>query len=103
MPEPAFLSKTYYVYILATRRNGTLYVGVTDNLRKRAEQHRAGTFEGFTKKYKIHTLVYYEQTSSINAAIAREKQIKGGSRQNKINLIETQNPEWEDLYQSIIG
>ncbi|OGM91909.1 hypothetical protein A2755_00920 [Candidatus Wolfebacteria bacterium RIFCSPHIGHO2_01_FULL_48_22] len=90
--------KIFYVYILASKRNGTLYIGVTSDLKKRIHQHKQGLIEGFTKKYKVHALVYYEQTSDAYAAIQREKQLKNWRREWKINLIERDNPEWDDLY-----
>ncbi len=86
----------YYVYIL-TNRSRTLYVGVTSNLEKRALEHKQKLIPGFTAKYNIDRLVYYETTSDIRGAIAREKQIKGWRRAKKIALIETMNPQWEDL------
>ena len=85
------------VYIMANKRNGTLYTGVTSNLPQRVWQHKNDATEGFTKKYQIHKLVYYEQCPSMEAAIFREKQIKGGSRKKKIILIEKNNPQWNDL------
>ncbi len=93
----------YCVYILASERNGTLYVGITNDLRRRLDEHRQGTKNGFSKKYHVYDLVYFEQTSDINSAIAREKQLKGGSRQQKINLIEGENPQWKDLYSTLFG
>ncbi len=93
--------KTYYVYILASARNGTLYVGITNNLRRRMDEHRQGTADSFTKKYKIQMLVYFESTSSVEAAIVREKQLKGGSRKKKVALIELQNSQWKDLYYTL--
>jgi putative endonuclease len=101
MPEPAFLSKTYYVYILASARNGTLYVGVSNDLKHRIGQHRAGLADSFTKKYKVTMLAYFESTTSIAAAVAREKQLKAGSRTKKLALIESQNPGWKDLYSNL--
>jgi len=89
--------KKYYVYILASKRNGTLYIGVTNDLDKRTYQHKEGELEGFTKKYNIKMLVYYEAYSDVNGAIAREKQLKKWNRAWKIRLIEKFNPEWEDL------
>ena len=91
-------SKNYYVYILASKPNGTLYIGVTDNLARRMEQHRSGILEGFTKRYAVHCLVYYEQTNDVLSAISREKQLKRWHRDWKINLITEKNPSWEDLY-----
>ncbi len=85
------------VYITASKRNGTLYTGVTSNLPLRAYQHRAGLVEGFTKKYGCKFLVWYEYHDRMENAIAREKQIKAGSRTRKLTLIEAFNPEWKDL------
>ena len=87
----------YYVYILASDRNATLYIGVTNDLQKRVPEHKTGTTGGFTDKYKVHKLVYYESTSDIESAIRREKQLKEWRRQWKMTLIESKNPEWKDL------
>ena len=92
----------YYVYILASKRNGTLYIGVTSNLIKRIYEHKNNSIEGFTKKYNIHNLVYYEITEDVNSAIAREKQLKIWKRNWKIELIEKNNPKWKDLYFDLI-
>ena len=89
------------VYILANRRQGTLYTGVTSNLAQRIFQHRDGTTPGFATRYGCNRLVFYEAYERMDEAIAREKQIKGGSRAKKIALIETINPEWKDLYESL--
>ena len=91
-----------YVYILSNQRNGTLYIGVTSDLIKRIYQHRNNLSEGFTKKYKVHRLVYFETTPSIKGAIQREKQLKQWHRQWKIELIEKDNPEWIDLYGALL-
>lgn len=88
--------KEYFVYIL-TNRSGTLYTGMTSNLVRRVDQRRAKEVDGFTKRYHISQLVYYESTSDVQAAIAREKQIKAWGRAKKIALIETMNPTWRDL------
>lgn len=90
------------VYILASKRNGTLYIGVTSNLIQRIWQHKNGVVDGFTDKYSVHNLVYFEQTADIQSAITREKRLKKWNRQWKINLIEANNPEWRDLYPEII-
>jgi putative endonuclease len=87
----------YYVYILSSRSR-QLYVGVTNDLLRRVEEHRTGEQDGFTAKYKIHRLVYFEKFQYIGNAIAREKQIKGWLRAKKVALIEEGNPAWEDLY-----
>ena len=96
------MGKEYYVYILANKRNGTLYIGVTNNLTKRVYEHKENLVEGFTKKYNIHMLVHYEMTADVNAAIKREKQLKKWNRQWKIDLIKKDNPYWNDLYTSLI-
>ena len=88
--------KQYYVYIMASKSR-TLYAGTTDNLLRRVSEHKNRLIEGFTKKYNITSLVYYEMTSDVQAAIQRERQIKGWLRSKKIALIETTNPEWKDL------
>ncbi len=90
--------KSYYVYILASKRNGTLYIGVTSDLKKRIWEHKNNLVEGFTKKYKVHLLVYYESTNDVRSAITREKQLKKWNRKWKIGLIEKNNPQWKDLY-----
>ncbi|OGW81036.1 MAG: hypothetical protein A3G33_07655 [Omnitrophica bacterium RIFCSPLOWO2_12_FULL_44_17] len=88
----------YFVYILASKKNGTLYIGVTSELKKRMYEHKEKLLEGFTKKYSIGKLVYYEQTEDVNGAILREKQLKKWRRDWKIQLIEEKNPDWDDLY-----
>ena len=94
--------KTYFVYILASRRNGTLYVGVTNDLvRRKCPEHKNDLVEGFSQEYAVHKLVYFE-ACGIKAAIEREKRIKKWNRQWKIELIEKNNPEWNDLYPSIV-
>ena len=90
-----------YVYILFSKKKGTLYTGVTSDIRKRMYQHRNKVFKGFTSKYNINKLGYYEEFNEIKNAIEREKQIKAGSRQSKIDLIESMNPEWKDLAEDI--
>ena len=90
-------SKTYYVYILASKRNGTLYIGVTNDLKRRIYEHKNNLIKGFTEKYNIHNLVYYEETNDVSVAIKREKQIKSWSRKKKISLIEKENPVWRDI------
>ena len=89
--------KTYYIYILASKINGTLYVGMTNDLARRVFEHKSGLLEGFTKKYSIDKLVYFESTSDVNEAIAREKRLKKWKRQWKIDLIENSNQDWQDL------
>lgn len=92
----------YFVYILASQKNGTLYTGVTSDLIKRVHQHKSGAADGFTKKYSVHQLVYFEPIEDINSAIMREKRIKSWKRQWKIELIEKENPNWRDLYPKIL-
>ena len=87
----------YYVYILASQQNGTLYIGMTNNLRRRMEEHKQGLIPGFTQKYKVHLLVYFEEYNDPRDAIAREKQLKWWRRSWKLELIETFNPDWKDL------
>ena len=90
------------IYILASRRNGTLYVGVTGDLIKRIHEHKTGLIDRFTKRYKTHSLVYFEQHETMDNAITREKQIKKWNRKWKLELIEASNPEWQDLYVTLI-
>ncbi|MDR3491320.1 MAG: GIY-YIG nuclease family protein [Gammaproteobacteria bacterium] len=94
--------KEYYVYIMASKRNGTLYTGVTSDIVKRVWQHKSGVTKGFTSKYKVNQLVYYELHSDIMEAIKREKNIKAWKRIWKLSLIEEKNPTWDDLYNSIV-
>lgn len=94
--------RAYYIYILASRKNGTIYIGMTNNLFQRVHMHRTNIIKGFTSKYKVHKLVYFEVSDSPSVAIAREKQLKNWRRQWKINLIENDNPEWVDLYPKIL-
>jgi putative endonuclease len=96
MPQPS------YVYILASERNGTLYIGVTTDLVKRCYEHKNGTFKGFTSRYKVYRFVHYEVFEDVINAIAREKALKKWSRAWKLELIEKSNPEWRDLYSEII-
>jgi len=93
----------YFVYMLASRRNGTLYTGVTNDVLRRTWQHKNDLVGGFTKKYGIHILVWYEMHEDVHAAIAREKQIKGWNRAWKIRLIEKNNSGWNDLYDRLLG
>lgn len=90
------------IYILTNKPNGTIYTGATSNLIQRLYQHKQGAIPGFTKKYGCKLLVYYELLDNMIAAIEREKQIKGGSRNKKIALIKSMNPDWQDLYQNLI-
>lgn len=89
--------KTYFVYILASKRNGTLYVGMTNDLLRRVSQHKHNAVPGFTKKYNVKNLVYYESTSDVHAALTREKQLKKWNRTWKLRLIESKNPTWQAL------
>lgn len=96
------MSKQPCVYILASRRNGTLYVGVTSDLVKRVWEHKSDVVKGFTERYGVHTLVWFEQHDTMESAIAREKAIKEWKRRWKLELIERQNSEWRDLYAEIV-
>ena len=93
--------KSGYVYILASKRNGTLYIGVTNNLKKRVYEHKNDFVDGFTKKYKVHSLVYYKQCNDIESAISEEKRLKKWNRKWKLELIERENPQWIDLYEDM--
>ena len=95
------MSKQYYVYIMTNKHNTVLYTGVTNDLVRRTYEHKEKLVKGFTKKYNVNKLVYYEITDDVYSAITREKQIKAGSRKKKIDLIESMNPEWMDLYDSL--
>ncbi len=97
------MEKIPSVYILASRRNGTLYIGVTSNLIKRVWEHKNNIVKGFTKRYDVHLLVWYEIHASMEEAIAREKRIKKWRREWKIRLIEEKNPQWRDLYSDLLG
>jgi len=90
------------IYIMANKRNGTLYAGVTSNLKQRVYQHKQGRIPGFTKQYHCKQLVYYELCGDMASAIEREKQIKAGSRKNKLTLIESMNPKWLVLYETLL-
>ena len=96
------MDKYYYVYILTNKYNKVLYTGVTNDLLKRIYEHKHNSVKSFTSRYKIHKLVYYEEFEDVYAAISREKQIKAGSRQKKIDLINDKNPKWIDLYYVLI-
>jgi putative endonuclease len=98
---PMSVEQSYWVYILASRIGGTLYIGVTNNLVRRVYEHRMGLVDGFTKKYAVRRLVYFEQYSEIEVAILREKRLKKWDRAWKIHLIEELNPNWDDLYPQI--
>ena len=92
----------YYVYLLASKPNGTLYVGVTNDLVRRVYEHKEGVVDGFTKEYGVKTLLWFDSTNSIEAAITKEKQIKNWKRQWKVEMIEKDNPDWVDLYPSLL-
>ena len=94
--------KQCYVYILASKKNGTLYIGVTSDLSKRVYEHKQNLVDGFTKEHNIHDLVYYETHNEVEEAILREKQMKKWNRKWKIRLIEEKNPDWKDLYDEIL-
>ena len=96
------MNKQPAVYILASKRNGTLYIGVTSNLVKRIWEHRNNLVEGFTERYGVHSLVWYEPHESMESAIQREKQLKEWKRGWKMRLIESANPNWEDLYHTLV-
>jgi putative endonuclease len=95
--------RSFYIYILASKRKGTLYIGTTNDLARRVYEHKQGLVDGFTKKYGVHQLVYYENTNDVLGAIQREKQLKKWNRNWKIELIEETNPEWKDLYGQLSG
>jgi putative endonuclease len=93
--------RDYYIYIMASQRNGTLYIGVTNDLIRRVYEHRKGILPGFTKHYGVSMLVHFEQCNEVTTAIQREKQLKGWNRKWKLALIERDNPEWKDLWYEI--
>jgi len=95
------MSKQYYVYLMTNKNKTVIYTGVTNDLKKRIYEHKRKLVDGFTKKYNIDKLIYYEICDDIYYAISREKQIKGGSRQRKIELINAKNKEWKDLYEEL--
>jgi putative endonuclease len=97
------MEKQYFVYIMTNKWKMVLYVGVTNDLQRRVIEHRDKTMRGFTQRYNIERLVYFEATESIESAILREKQIKGGSRKDKIALVNSTNPEWNDLYAELFA
>ena len=97
------LSKNYYVYIMASSRNGTLYTGMASDLIRRVWEHKTNAVKSFTSQYNVHTLVYYEQHSDVMHAIKREKNIKDWKRDWKIRIIEEKNPSWEDLYEKMMS
>lgn len=95
--------KQYYIYILASQRNGTLYIGMTNDLVRRVWEHKNKAADGFTKLYGVDKLVYFEATENVESAIAREKQLKKWNRAWKLKIIEEKNPQWKDLYEEIIS
>ena len=97
------IGREYFVYIMTNNHNTVLYSGVTNNLARRVYEHKNGLDGTFTSKYNICKLVYYEVTDNVHSALAREKQMKGGSRQRKINLVNSVNPTWKDLYEEILS
>ncbi|MEM6902464.1 MAG: GIY-YIG nuclease family protein [Pseudomonadota bacterium] len=96
------MEKSFFVYVLASKPNGVLYIGVTSDLVKRVHQHRSGEVDGFSKKYNVKQLVFFEEHADSEAAITREKQLKKWKRDWKVELIENSNPTWRDLYHDII-
>ena len=95
-------NKTYYVYIMASKRNGTLYIGMTNDLIRRVYEHKNNSADGFTNKYRVHNLVYWEQSNDVESAIQREKQLKKWKRQWKLVLIEKHNASWQDRYEQLL-
>ncbi|MFA5985841.1 MAG: GIY-YIG nuclease family protein [Parcubacteria group bacterium] len=93
--------KNYFVYILASKRNGTLYIGITSNLQRRIYEHKTKQIKGFTERYGVDHLVYFEQTTDVYSALTREKQLKKYNRLWKLRLIEEQNPQWQDLSEDL--
>ena len=97
------MEKTYYVYIMASGRNGTLYIGVTNDIARRAHEHRTGLVEGFTRQYGVHRLVHVEAFADVREAIRREKRLKDWRREWKLVLIEEHNPRWRDLWDDMLS
>lgn len=93
----------YYIYIMTNRNNTVLYTGVTNNLKRRVYEHKTGKGGLFTQKYNVNKLVFFEVSDDVNSALSREKQLKAGSRQKKIDLINSKNPEWNDLYDDLFS
>jgi putative endonuclease len=102
IPSVVFMEeKQYYVYMMTNKGDTVLYTGVTNDLKRRVYEHKSKLVYGFTKKYNVNKLIYYEASGDVESAILREKQIKGGSRIKKIRLVETLNPHWKDLYEEL--
>ena len=95
------MDRQYYVYLLTNKKNRVLYTGVTNDLKKRVFEHKSKLVDGFTKKYNVDKLVYYEIVEDVYSAISREKQIKSWKRKNKLDLIRKTNPQWQDLYEAL--
>jgi putative endonuclease len=95
------MDKLYFVYIMTNKWDNVLYTGVTNDLKRRVHEHKEKTLKGFTKRYNVDKLVYYEVTESVESAILREKQIKGGSRNDKIQLVNTMNNGWRDMFDEL--
>jgi putative endonuclease len=95
------MTKQYYVYIITSKSNTVLYTGITNDLKRRIFEHKQELVPGFSKRYKVSKLVYYEQTNDVTSAILREKQIKAGSRKKKLEMIARMNKEWRDLYEDL--
>lgn len=95
------MNKQYYIYIMTNKNNTVLYTGVTSDLKRRVFEHKEKLIDGFTRRYRVHKLVYYEVSEEPLSAIAREKQIKAGSRRNKLDLVQGMNPHWIDLYEGL--
>ncbi|MFC1939191.1 GIY-YIG nuclease family protein, partial [Chloroflexota bacterium] len=95
------MDKQYYIYLMTNKINNVIYTGITNDLKRRVYEHKEKLAEGFTKKYNVSKLVYYEVFEDVENAILREKQIKGGSRQKKVELISSMNKEWRDLYREL--
>ena len=94
--------KNFFIYILTNKRNGTLYIGITNDLKRRVYEHKNGLVEGFTKKYRLKNLIYYEILNTAESAIRREKQLKKWKRMWKLRVIEEKNPDWKDLYEELL-
>jgi|SRR3989344_2574889 len=94
--------KNFFIYILTNKRNGTLYIGITNDLKRRVYEHKNGLVEGFTKKYRLKNLIYYEILNTAESAIRREKQLKKWKRMWKLRVIEEKKPDWKDLYEELL-